>query len=60
MVYRISSRTARAIHRNPVLKNKIWILWFFLEGGIKDPQEEIQKQSVEQSLRERPYRICST
>ena len=32
-------------------KNKVWILWSFLEAGTKYSQEEIQTQSVEQRLR---------
>ena len=35
-------------------KNKEWILLSFLEEGTKFPQKEIQRQSVEKRLRERP------
>jgi hypothetical protein len=31
-------------------------MWSFLEGGSKYPWEEIQRQSVEQRLKERPSR----
>jgi hypothetical protein len=31
-------------------------IWSFLEGGTKYPLEEIQRQSVEQRLKERPSR----
>jgi hypothetical protein len=33
---------------------------FFLEGGTKYPWKEVQRQSSEQSLKERPSRDCST
>jgi hypothetical protein len=32
----------------------------FLEGGTKYSQEEIQRQSMEQRLKERSFRDCST
>jgi hypothetical protein len=49
LVYRVSSRTVRATQRNPVPKqNKKEE-----EGGTKYPWEEIQRQSVEQRLKER-------
>ena len=35
-------------------KTKVWIIWSFLEGGTKYPWEELQRQSVEQKLKERP------
>ena len=38
----------------------MWILWSFLEGGTKYPWKEIQRQSVEQKLKERPSRDCHT
>jgi hypothetical protein len=31
---------------------------FFLEGGTKYSWEQIQRQSVEQTLKERPLRNC--
>jgi hypothetical protein len=34
--------------------------WSFLEGGTKYPWEEIQTQSVEQILKEKPSRDCTT
>jgi hypothetical protein len=39
---------------------KVWIPWSFLEGGTKYPREKIQRQSVEQRLKERPSRNCPT
>jgi len=40
LVYRVSSRTARATQRNPVSKktkqNKRWGLWYTQEGGRQD------------------------
>jgi hypothetical protein len=39
---------------------KVWILWSFLGGITKYSQEEIQQKIVEQRLRERPFRDCST
>jgi hypothetical protein len=41
-------------------KTKVWILRSFLEGGTKYPCEEIQRQSVDQRLKERPFRDCPT
>ena len=41
-------------------KSKVWIFQSFLEGGSKYPWEEIQRQSVEQRLKERPPRDCPT
>jgi hypothetical protein len=41
-------------------KTKVWILWSFIEEGIKYPWEEIQKQSFMQRLKERPPRECLT
>ena len=35
-----------------------WILQSFLEGGTKYPWEELQSQSSEQRLNERPFRDC--
>ena len=34
--------------------NEVWILWSFLEEGTKYPWEELQRQSIEQRLKERP------
>jgi hypothetical protein len=42
------------------LKKEVWILLSFLEGGIKYPWEEIQRQSMEQRLKERPSRNFPT
>jgi hypothetical protein len=39
---------------------KAWILWSFLEEGTKYTWEEIQRQSVEQRLKERLSRDCAT
>jgi hypothetical protein len=36
------------------------VLWSFLEGGSKYPWKEIQRQSVEQRLKEWPSRDCPT
>ena len=36
----------------------MWVLLFFLEAGSKYPWEEIQRQSVEQRLKERSSRDC--
>jgi hypothetical protein len=33
-------------------KVKVWILGSFLEGGTKYPWKELQRQSVEQRLKE--------
>ena len=33
-------------------KTKLWILWFFFEGGTKHLWEELQRQRVEQRLKE--------
>jgi hypothetical protein len=41
-------------------KDQVWILRSFLEEGTKYQWEEIQKQSVEQRLKERPSRDCPT
>ena len=41
-------------------KTKVWVFWSFLEGGTKYPQEEMQRQSVEQRLKERPSKDCLT
>ena len=38
----------------------MWIHWSFLEGGTKYPWEELQRQSVEQRLKERTSRDCPT
>jgi hypothetical protein len=49
------------IHRPHKVKkkeNKVWILWSFLEVGTKYSWEEIQRQSLEQKLKERPSRDC--
>jgi hypothetical protein len=35
-------------------KTNVWMLQFFLEGGTKYSREEIQRQNVEQQLKERP------
>jgi hypothetical protein len=34
MVYRVSSRTARAIQRNPVSKKNIFFFFFFLDNAL--------------------------
>jgi hypothetical protein len=39
---------------------KVWILQSFLEGGTKYPWKELQRQSSEQRLKERPSRDCPT
>jgi hypothetical protein len=39
---------------------KLWILWSFLERRRKYPWEKIQRQSVEQRLKERSPRDCPT
>jgi hypothetical protein len=41
-------------------KTKVWILWAFFERGSKYPWEAIQRQSVEQRLKKRPFRECPT
>jgi hypothetical protein len=41
-------------------ETKVWILQSSLEGGTKYPWEEIQRQSVEQRLKERPSRDSPT
>jgi hypothetical protein len=41
-------------------KTKVWILQSFLEGGTKYPWEEIQRQSLEQRLKEKPSSDCPT
>jgi hypothetical protein len=41
-------------------KKEEQMLWSFLEGGTKYSWEEIQRQSVEQRLKERPSRDCPT
>jgi hypothetical protein len=38
----------------------VWTLWFFLEGGSKYPWEEIQRESMEQNLKELLSRDCPT
>jgi hypothetical protein len=38
----------------------MWILWSFLEVGSKYPWEEIQKQNLEQKLKERTSTDCPT
>jgi hypothetical protein len=38
-------------------KTTVWILRSLLEGVSKYPCEEIQRKSVEQKLREKPFRI---
>jgi hypothetical protein len=38
----------------------VWILWTFLEGGTKYPWKELQRQSVNQRLKEPPYKDCPT
>jgi hypothetical protein len=38
----------------------VWILRSFLEGGIKYPWEKIQRQSLEQKLKERSSSDCPT
>jgi hypothetical protein len=41
-------------------KTKLWMLWSLLEEGRKYSLEKLQRQSVEQRLKERPSRDCST
>jgi hypothetical protein len=41
-------------------KTKVRILRSFLEGGIKYPWKELQRQSMEQRLKESPFRDCPT
>jgi hypothetical protein len=36
------------------------MIQFFLEGGTKYSQKEIQRQSVEQNMKKRPSRDCPT
>ena len=38
----------------------MWILQCFLEAGTKYSQEKIWRQSVDQRLKESPYRDCPT
>jgi hypothetical protein len=38
----------------------LWLVVYFLEGGTQYPWEEIQRQSVEQRLKERPSRDSPT
>jgi len=40
--------------------NTVWLLQSFLEGVTKIFIEEIQRQSLEHKLKERPFRACST
>jgi hypothetical protein len=42
------------------MKKKVWVLQSFLEGGTKYPWKELQRQNVEQRLKERPCKDCST
>ena len=39
-------------------KTKVWMFKSFLEGVTKYSREQIQRQSVEQRLKERPSRDC--
>jgi hypothetical protein len=41
-------------------RTKMWMLQCFLEAWTNYSQEEMQRQSVEQSLKERPSRDCPT
>ena len=41
-------------------KTKVWILRSFLEEGTKYTWKEIQRQSMEQRLKEKPFRDCPT
>jgi hypothetical protein len=41
-------------------EDQVRILWSFLEGGTKYPWKEIQRQSGEQGLKERPFKDCPT
>jgi hypothetical protein len=41
-------------------EDQVWMLQSFLEEGTKYSKEEIQRQNVEQRLKERPSRDCPT
>jgi hypothetical protein len=41
-------------------KTNVWVLQSFLERGAKYSWEQIWRQSVEQRLKERPFRDCPT
>ena len=41
-------------------KTNVWIIWSFLEGGTKFPWKELQRQNLEQRLKERASRDCPT
>ena len=41
-----------------IRKTKMWMLWFFLEGGAKHPWVETERQNVEQRLNEKSVRDC--
>ena len=43
---------------NEFEKEGSWVLQSFLEGGTKYSQKEIWRQSVDQRLKERPFRDC--
>jgi hypothetical protein len=55
--WRYKSQTKWSSRRKKI---KVWILQSFLEEGTKYPWEEVQRQSVEQRLKERPSRDCPT
>jgi hypothetical protein len=42
------------------LRTKVWIIQSFLEEGTKYPWKELQRQSVEQRMKEWPPRDCPT
>jgi hypothetical protein len=52
-----NSKTTRSSRRS---KTEVWILESFLERGRKYPWEGVQRQSVEQRLKERPSRDYPT
>jgi hypothetical protein len=41
-------------------EDKVWITWFSLDAESKYPWEEIQRKGVEEKLKERPSRDCTT
>ena len=41
-------------------EDQVWILQFFLEGRTKYSRQEIWRERVEQRVKERPSRDCST
>ena len=42
----------------PRYNSQVWIRQSFLESGTKYPWKELQRQSVEQRMKERPSRDC--